>query len=133
MYADPDVLAKAIANFPARGGKGNSRRGPRRPATARALYLCWLEQFKQNVEFADLTKPMEFHGLLWLAIQLGVKQIDLAEDQAVAPASVNRWVQGAQTPDEDRRSGILQSAIYLLDRSVERSEPVPMRQIYRAV
>ena len=130
MTIDSRLLAKAIQRFDAQSANARPLKGEPWPAGARAIYIGWVQQLIAYINRADLSNAAEFHSLLWLTVALGVKQADIANDQASAPASVNRWVQGVQTPDDDRRQGILKSALHFLKIAVQNEEVVPMRRIY---
>jgi len=74
---------------------------------------------------ADLRIPQEFHSLLWMLVHLGADQKFIAQDQAVLPEAVSRWVSAAQTPGAERRRGIIASALLGFQTAVEAKSLVP--------
>ena len=94
---------------------------------ARPFYLNMVASLREQIAVADLRQPDDFHGLLWLAVKLGAKQCLIARAEAIDTSVLNRWIQSVHTPDEDRRRGILNSAMRALDDAIDRTEPIPLR------
>lgn len=94
------------------------------------MYLNTVTALQRMVDSADLNDPGEFHGLLWMIVQLGAGQKFIAYDQGASPSVVSRWVLGDQTPVPDRRRGILMSAAISLEKAIEQGIPVPLRSYH---
>ncbi|ATQ41348.1 hypothetical protein CSW64_02425 [Caulobacter mirabilis] len=96
------------------------------------LYRQFASHLKYASEKADLLDPQEFHALFWMGGRMLQNLDEIAREQRVSMATVNRWMNGLITPPAHRRRGCLASMVAAIEQEMHgETPPPPLREYTR--